>query len=433
MESNSSDPKASPKTSPGPSSSSDPSASPLLRPTPFITLKIIPLDDSLQGLEEKGLKTPPRVNADTAPPDPVSTKRGSIASNATVFEGSEDGRIGYTKTVDAERALVPVTVSPSVRSPSSMLAFRLPSWVSSASSIASSSRRSISPSKRSTAWRARSTQADIINVSTQSLGQDELSCTTGSSFSDDSSFASGYTAPDIDDRGRPQHQRSTNDPTGRFSFSSLQGALYDYPVDDTLFNINNSTSNTYSNIGVNNTMSTTRLLASTTSTKQHVTVSSSSPHSLSHSGHMLQSPNVGIVRQPTPLHNIRMTTSSRASVGGASRVSNSSASSIVVVKCSNCTKSLRTGKGVITVAGKSFCSKNCAYTSDYLDKAAAASDNSGSGGVGGGDAATRSGLLVRSEKERQKDEREIAHALTQRLKGGGGGGGGGTDLTTANS
>jgi hypothetical protein len=100
-----------------------------------------------------------------------------------------------------------------------------------------------------------------------------------------------------------------------------------------------------------------------------------------------------------------------------------------VVKCSNCKKNLRTNTGIISVAGKTFCSKNCAFTSDYLDKASSSSSTTaaaavdplvngdsraaagGNGGGGGG------GMLVRSERERQQEEREIAHALTQKMKG----------------
>ena len=387
------------------------------------------------------LKTPPRATtaagtgAAAVPADPPSGKRGSIASNATVFEGSEDGRVGY-KNIDADRGNVPLAVSPAgVRSPSSLLNFRLPTWVSSASSTASS-KRSESPSKRSLGWRARTAHADIVNMSTHSSSglhhhnhqyHDRLS-STGSSFSDDdSSIASGYTAPDVDDQGQPQQHRSTNDPTGRFSFSSLQGALYDYPVD-----MDDQPSPGYKK---SNNLTTHDLIGTGGSSqnllpRQHQ--QQTTGHIFSSSPQTTQSSTIGVAapRQPTPLHHLRVSSSSRASVGGASRVSNSSSSSIVVVKCSNCKKNLRTNTGIISVAGKTFCSKNCAFTSDYLDKASSSSstgaaaavdllapnplmngDNPPRGGGGGG------GMLVRSDRERQQEEREIAHALTQKMKG----------------
>jgi hypothetical protein len=116
-------------------------------------------------------------------------------------------------------------------------------------------------------------------------------------------------------------------------------------------------------------------------------------------------------------------------VGGASRVSNSSSSTIIVVKCSNCKKSIRTGTALITIASKNFCSKNCAFTSDYLDKATLSSSSSANPSdinaadlgnnplQGKARAGSGSGFVIRTEKERQQEEKEIARALTQKMKG----------------
>jgi hypothetical protein len=315
---------------------------------------------------------------------------------------------------------------PGVRSPSSLLAFRLPTWGSSASSTASS-RRSESPSKRSSSWRARSAHADIINASTYSSSglrhHDHLSSagSSSSSFSDDdSSIVSGDTAPDIDDQGLPQHHRSCNDPTGRFSFSSLQGALYDYPTDVDELNRHHHHHHTVNNITTTNDLSGTNLLPK--QQKNGGGIPSSSPHSSPRGPVSLSLQ--GPARQPTPLHHL----SSRASVGGASRVSNSSSSTIIVVKCANCKKSIRTGTALITIASKNFCSKNCAFTSDYLDKATLSSSSANPADINAADlgnnplqgkarAGSGSGFVIRTEKERQQEEREIARALTQKMKG----------------
>jgi hypothetical protein len=206
--------------------------------------------------------------------------------------------------------------------------------------------------------------------------------------------------------------------------------LYDYPTDvDELNRHHHHHHHNVNNITTTNDLSGTILLPK--QQKNGGGIPSSSPHS-SPGGHIPVSVSQSVqgpARQPTPLHHIHVSSSSRASVGGASRVSNSSSSTIIVVKCANCKKSIRTGTALITIASKNFCSKNCAFTSDYLDKATLLSSSSANPAdinaadlgnnplQGKARAGSGSGFVIRTEKERQQEEKEIARALTQKMKG----------------